>query len=84
MNQEATRRPYEMRLSAMVEAITAQETNENCCGMNFNDRFEVLVDTAYAAWQSNKLENLIKPASFKTIEPSFTNIDYLPDRQLDQ
>ncbi|MCQ2009518.1 hypothetical protein NOM01_05830 [Sporolactobacillus sp. STSJ-5] len=44
----------------------------------------MLVDTAYAARQSNKLERLIKQAGFKTIEPSITNIDYLPDRQLDQ
>ncbi|WP_435431529.1 IS21-like element helper ATPase IstB [Sporolactobacillus laevolacticus] len=84
MNQETTRKLYEMRLSAMVEALNAQETNENCRGMSFNDRFELLVDTAYAARQSNKLERLIKQAGFKTIEPSITNIDYLPDRHLDQ
>lgn len=84
MNQETTRKLYEMRLSAMVEAINVQETSENCRGMSFNDRFELLVDAAYTARQSHKLERLIKQASFTTVEPSITNIDYLPDRQLDQ
>lgn len=84
MNQETTRKLYEMRLSSMVEAINAQNTSENCQGMTFEERFRLIVDSAYAARQTKKLERLIKQANFSTVSPSVGNIDYLPDRHLDR
>ncbi len=84
MDQETTRMLYEMRLSSMVEAVNAQNTSENCQGMNFEERFKLIVANAYASRQTNKLERLIKQADFSTVAPSIGNIDYLPDRHLDR
>lgn len=84
MDQETTRMLLEMRLSAMVEAVNAQNTSENCQGMTFEERFKLIVASAYAARQTNKLERLIKQADFSTVAPSIGNIDYLPDRHLDR
>ncbi|MBT9262489.1 ATP-binding protein [Lacticaseibacillus paracasei] len=68
----------------MIEAPERQEHIENIRQMNFEDRLELLIDVAYNTRQNNKLERLIKDADFRTTAPSINNIDYQPDRQLDQ
>ena len=68
----------------MIEAPERQEHIENIRQMNFEDRLELLIDIAYNTRQNNKLERLIKDADFRTTAPSINNIDYQPDRQLDQ
>nr|WP_318531115.1 ATP-binding protein [Lapidilactobacillus bayanensis] len=68
----------------MIEALESQEHIENIRQMSFEDRLELLVDVAYNTRQNNKLERLIKDAGFSTTAPAISNIDYQPDRQLDQ
>ncbi|WP_225420457.1 ATP-binding protein [Lapidilactobacillus bayanensis] len=84
INQETTRKLHEMRLIPMIEALESQEHIENIRQMSFEDRLELLVDVAYNTRQNNKLERLIKDAGFSTTAPAISNIDYQPDRQLDQ
>ncbi|RWZ67214.1 IS21-like element helper ATPase IstB [Lacticaseibacillus paracasei] len=84
INQETTRKLHEMRLTPMIEALAAQEHIENIRQMSFDERLELLIDSAYNNRQNNKLERLIKDAGFSTTAPSIDNIDYQPDRQLDK
>ena len=84
INQETTRKRNEMRLTPMIEGLAAQEHIENIRQMSFDERLDLLNDSAYNNRQNNKLERLIKDAGFSTTAPSIDNIDYQPDRQLDK
>ena len=76
INQETTRKLHEMRLTPMIEALAAQEHIENIRQMSFDERLELLIDSAYNNRQNNKLERLIKDAGLSTTAPSIDNIDY--------
>lgn len=52
--------------------------------MDFDDRFNLLVDYEYDRRKSNKLERLIKQATFKEPTAAIENIEYHPDRKLDK
>jgi hypothetical protein len=44
LTNETTSKLYEMRLSAMAEAFTAQMNDAKYAGLSFEDRFSMLVD----------------------------------------
>ena len=64
MNQETLRKLIEMRMSAMAELYQEQSTNKEYQAMDFDDRFNLLVDLEYDRRKSNKLERLINQATF--------------------
>lgn len=83
-SDETKRKLREMRLNAMVEILEVQEQQPEYQQMDFEDKFELIVDGAYARQQSNKLSRLLHSADFPSIEPALAEIDYLPDRKLDR
>ena len=77
VNDETQRKLRQMKLTSMANALEAQESNTEYRSMNFDDRFKLLVDAAYASLQSNRLNRLIKSANFRTNEPCIADINYL-------
>lgn len=81
MNQETLRKLTEMKMVAMVELYQLQSQNKDYQAMDFDDRFNLLVDYEYDRRKSNRLERLIKQATF---ENPTADIEYHPDRRLDK
>ena len=52
--------------------------------MDFDDRFNLLVDYEYDRRKSNRLERLIKQATFNEPTAAIEDIEYHPDRKLDK
>jgi hypothetical protein len=82
MNQETLRKLTEMKLGAMAESYQLQSQNKKFNSMDFDDRFNLLVDYEYDHRKSNKLERLIKLATFKEPTAAIEDIGYHPDRIL--
>lgn len=60
MNQETLRKLVEMKMGAMAELYQQQKQNNDYRDMDFDDRFNLLVDYEYDRRKSNRLERLIK------------------------
>lgn len=84
LNQETLRKLYEMKMSAMAEMYQQQGSNKEYLRMDFDDRFNLLVDYEYDRRKSNKLDRLIKQATFKEPTAAIEDIEYHPDRKLDK
>ncbi len=52
--------------------------------MDFDDRFNLMVDYEYDRRKSNKLERLIKLATFNEPMAAIEDIEYHPDCKLDK
>ena len=80
MNQETLRKLTEMKMVAMVELYQQQSQNKEYREMDFDDRFNLLVDYEYDRRKSNRLERLIKHATFENPMAAIEDIEYHPDR----
>lgn len=84
MNQETLHKLTEMKMGAMAEVYQQQSQNKEYNRMDFDDRFNLLVDYEYDRRKSNKLERLIKQATFNEPTAAIEDIEYHPDRKLDK
>lgn len=84
MNQETLRKLIEMRMGAMAELYQQQNELSTYQQMDFDDRFNLLVDYEYDRRKSNKLARLIKQASLNDPTAAIEDIEYHPDRKLDK
>ncbi|ECO1678072.1 AAA family ATPase [Peribacillus simplex] len=84
MNQETLRKLIEMKMGAMAEIYQQQSQNKDYKSMDFDDRFNLLVDYEYDRRKSNRLERLIKQATFSEPTAAIEDIEYHPDRNLDK
>lgn len=84
MNQETLRKLTEMKMGAMAELYQQLSQNKEYRSMDFDDRFNLLVDYEYDRRKSNKLERLIKQATFNEPTAAIEDIEYHPDRNLDK
>lgn len=76
-NEETITKLNAMRLGAMAEQYIIQESEPSYNEMSFEDRFQLLVDYEYAQRQTNKLDRLIKQATFKEPKAASFNIKFL-------
>lgn len=83
-NEETLRKLTEMRLGGMAELYEAHANHPEYADMTFDQRFNLLVDYEFSKRQSNKLERLIRQATFKEPTASIEDIEYHPDRHLDK
>ena len=74
----------EMRLSVMANAFKEQMVDSHFRGMSFEDRLSLLVDIEWCARKNNHLKRLAKQANFSDPGACLENIEYHPDRNLDQ
>lgn len=84
MNQETMRKLTEMKMGGMAELYNQQSLNHDYQNMDFNDRFQLLVDHEYDRRRSNKLERLIKQATLNDPTAAIEGIEYHPDRRLNK
>jgi len=84
MNQETLRKLTEMKMGGMAELYEQQNQNKNYNDMDFDDRFNLLVDYEYDRRKSNRLARLIKQATFDEPTAAIEDIEYHPDRNLDK
>src|SRR5690606_1162194 len=84
MNQETLRKLIELKMGAMAELYQQQGQNSEYKSMDFDDRFNLLVDYEYDRRKSNRLERLIKQATFSEPTAAIEDIEYHPDRNLDK
>lgn len=84
MNQETLRKLTEMKMGAMAELYQQQSQNKDYQDMDFDDRFNLLVDFEFDRRKSNRLERLIKQANFEDPMAAIEDIEYHPDRNLDK
>src|SRR5699024_12549316 len=68
----------------MAEAYEEQAKNKEFQKMSFEDRFSLLVDLEHSRRKSNKLQRLIKAATFIDPNASIEDIEYHEDRRLDK
>jgi hypothetical protein len=64
MNEQTLSKLIDLKLGGMAEAYKEQALNKDFQKMSFEDRFSILVDLEHSRRKSNKLERLIKAATF--------------------
>lgn len=84
MNQETIRKLTEMKMGGMADLYQQQSQGKDYQDMDFDDRFNLLVDHEYDRRRSNKLERLIKQATLNDPTAAIEDIEYHPDRKLNK
>jgi hypothetical protein len=84
MNEQTLSKLIEMKLSGMAEAYKDQALNREFQKMSFEDRFSLLVDLEHSRRKSNKLQRLIKTATFINSNACIEDLEYHEDRRLDK
>lgn len=83
-NENTLDKLKKMRLGGMAEAYENHSNDREIQNLSFEERFNLLIDYEYARRQSNKLQRLIKQATFSEPEACVEDIEYYPDRHLDK
>ena len=74
-----------MRCSAMALEFENQLNDSKTYDtLSFEERFGLLVDAEWNRRQKNKLQKLVKLATFSQPSACIENIEYIPDRKLDK
>ena len=73
-----------MRLPRMLEEYKRQRNDPNSQNMTFDDRLGQMVSLEYDTRISNTDETLIRKAEFYDSAASLTDVNYKPERKLDQ
>lgn len=84
MNEQTLTKLHEMKLSGMAEAYKEQAGNKEFQKMAFEDRLSLLVDLEYSRRRNNKLQRLIRSATFLDSKACIEDIEYHEDRRLDK
>ncbi|MBE1557186.1 IS21-like element helper ATPase IstB [Sporosarcina limicola] len=84
MNEQTLTKLHELKLIGIAEAYKEQALNKEFQKMSFEDRFSLLVDLEYSRRKSNKLQRLIKAATFLNSKACIEDIEYYEDRRLDK
>ncbi|WP_211171275.1 IS21-like element helper ATPase IstB [Bacillus sp. DNRA2] len=84
MNEQTLSKLIEMKLGGMAEAYKEQSSNKDFQKMSFEDRFSLLVDLEHSRRKSNKLQRLIKTATFINSKACIEDMEYHEDRRLDK
>lgn len=74
----------EMRLTAMAESLREQMLNPSYSNLSFEERFGLIVDVEWSRRKSNQLNRLLKKATLRYPNASVEDIEYHPDRRLEQ
>lgn len=73
-----------MRLPRMVEEYKRQRNDTSFQNMSFDERFGQMVSLEYDARINNTIDTLIKKAEFYDSTANLTDVNYKPERKLDQ
>src|SRR5699024_11386680 len=84
MNEQTLTKLHEMKLNGMAEAYKEQAENKDFQKMSFEERLSLLVDLEFSRRRSNKLQRLIKAATFLDSKACIEDIEYPEGRKLDK
>ena len=84
LNDATVNKLFEMRLNGMAETYSNQLGDSTYDNLSFEERFGMIIDLEWAKRRSNKLDRLINKAGFRFRDACIENIDFNPDRNLDQ
>jgi DNA replication protein DnaC len=73
----------EMKLGVMAAAFKKQLADPKTAQLSFEERFGLIVDAEWTARKNNRLTRLIRGANFTWPGACLENVDYRPDRELD-
>lgn len=73
-----------MRFTAMADSFRLQMDDPGMNGVNFEDRFSMIVDSEYARRKDNRLKRLIRNADFEQPDACIAGIDYHSGRILNR
>lgn len=74
----------EMRLTAMADSLREQMQNPSYSNLSFEERFGLIVDVEWSRRKSKQLNRLLKKATLRYPNASVEDIEYHPDRRLEQ
>lgn len=83
LNEETRRKLRELNLSAMIDAIDAQNQDAGYATLPFEDRLKMAVDYVYQEKYNSKVQRLIKMSKFRITNATYQDIYYI-DRGLDR
>lgn len=84
ISQSTLDKLIEMKFTAMADALLGQQSDSKIKNLDFNTRFDMLVDIEYCSRKNNKLQRLIKRAALDQPDASIACIDYVSGRELNR
>ncbi len=72
----------ELKMDEFTEILKSQETVPEFLSMSFDERLQYVIADYHSAKVQEKMEILVKKASFKYPHVGASSIDYLPERHL--
>lgn len=84
LNSATINKLNDMRLRTMAESLREQMHNPAMSTLSFEERFGFIVDSEWAKRKNRHLDRLIKKAGLKVSSACVEDIEYHPDRKLDQ
>jgi DNA replication protein DnaC len=84
INQTTMNQLHEMHLSYLAKDIRERIEDKSFMELSFEDQLTMLVDREWHRRKSRRITDLTRDASFCYKNASVTDIDYLPERNLDR
>jgi len=84
LNETTLTKLRDLKLKSMADGFDEQMSNTNFEHMAFEERFGLLVDAEWTRRQNNRMDRLIKKATFSIHGACIEDIEYHPDRKLDR
>lgn len=84
LNEPTMEKLYEMRLSAMAEAWTAQQKDATIGALSFDDRMALLVEAEHMARDNRRLRRLLKDAELRIPSACMEDVKATPARGLEK
>lgn len=84
LNEPTMEKLYEMRLSAMAEAWTAQQKDAQIGSLSFDERMALLVEAEHMARDNRRLKRLLKDAALRLPNACMEDVKATPARGLDK
>lgn len=84
LNESTINKLNDMRLRSMADSLREQMQNPSFSTLSFEERFGLIIDAEWSRRKNRHLNRLIKNATFKFPSACIEDIEYHPDRHLDQ
>jgi len=84
LNNATASKLREMKMSVMAQSFEKQASDTSFASLSFEERFGLIVDSEYITRKNNRLNRLIRDASYSESGASIENIEYHADRELDK
>jgi len=84
LNEPTMEKLYEMRLSAMAEAWTAQQKDVAIGALSFDERMALLVEAEHMARDNRRLRRLLKDAELRIPSACMENVKATPTRGVEK